>query len=57
MTIELARSLQRHRGEWVAIRDNQLIGSASTLGDLRAQVGAGVISVLFVPTKPEVADE
>lgn len=31
--------LERHAGEWVAIRDDKVVGSAATLSDLREQLG------------------
>ena len=49
MSPDLANSLQRHAGQWVAIRDNALVGHAETLKELRDTVGPGKISVLFVP--------
>ena len=49
MSADLANSLQRHAGKWVAIRDNVLVGHADTLRELKTLVGPGKVSVLFVP--------
>jgi hypothetical protein len=36
----LADTLDQYSGEWVAIRDHEVVASAGTLGELREQIEA-----------------
>lgn len=52
----LGTRLEQYAGEWVAIRDHEVIASATTLGELLEQVGEDTeVEILQVARNPHAA--
>jgi hypothetical protein len=51
---ELSARLREHSGEWVAVRDHEVVAHASTLEELMERVGTEeTVEVFEVSTEPE----